>query len=137
MAKAKQNTRLEASLAACKEPEATDTRDFLARVGDKWTILIIIVLANRPHNRARFSEIKNAIEGISQTMLTSTLRSLERDGIIVREIFPEVPPRVEYELTKFGVGLFEPMKTLAEWVVKNWSAVKSARSQFDQKEKKK
>ena len=118
-------------MAACKEHGALDTRDFLGRISDKWSILIVVVLASHPNKKARFSEIKKSIEGISQTMLTATLRSLERDGIVSREVFPEVPPKVEYELTSFGLGLLKPMNMLLEWVSENWGEVKKARKRYD------
>jgi DNA-binding HxlR family transcriptional regulator len=76
---------------------------------------------------------QNSVGGISQTMLTATLRNLERDGMVVREIFPEVPPRVEYELTKLGLSMLEPMQGLIDWVAANWATVKKARERFDSK----
>ncbi len=115
----------------CKSEADLDTRQFLAKVGDKWSILVVIILSEAPKQRLRFSELKNNIEGISQTMLTTTLRNLERDGMVIREIFPQVPPRVEYELTKLGRSVLEPMQELAIWVEKNWGAVKKAREKFD------
>lgn len=120
---------------ACGGETGTATRDFIGRIGDKWSIMIVMVLAHQPSHRARFSDLKNGIDGISQTMLTSTLRALERDGIIEREIFPEVPPRVEYELTKFGMSLLEPIKALSDWVVKNWNHVRKSREKFDANQK--
>lgn len=119
-------------LQACGEAVAVDTRDYLGRISDKWTILLVVVLSYMPGNRGRFSELKRALEGISQTVLTSTLRSLERDGIVVREVFPEVPPRVEYQLTELGLALLTPMKSLTDWVVRNGSRVKAARESYDQ-----
>lgn len=116
---------------SCKSERAEATRDFISRIADKWTILIVVVLSRHPDNRARFSDLKRGIEGISQTMLTSTLRSLERDGIVHREVFPEIPPRVEYELTKLGLSLLEPMQQLTAWALKNWSTVKHSREKFD------
>jgi DNA-binding HxlR family transcriptional regulator len=109
--------------------------DFLGRIGDKWTILIVVVLSQQPKHRARFSELKNGIQGISQTMLTSTLRALERDGLVTREVFAEIPPRVEYELTPFGLSVLEPMRALANWVSKNWGKAQQARKLYDQKSK--
>jgi DNA-binding HxlR family transcriptional regulator len=117
---------------ACKSERAVATREFISRIADKWTILIVMVLSRQPKHRARFSEIKMGIEGISQTMLTATLRSLERDGIVIRESFPEIPPRVEYELTKLGLSVLEPMQELTSWVLKNWDVVKQSREKFDQ-----
>src|SRR3954463_15654406 len=120
---------------ACQSDRALAFQDFLSRMGDKWTILIVVVLSKQPQQRARFSELKNGIPGISQTMLTSTLRALERDGIITREVFPEVPPRVEYEITTFGLSVLEPIHALAEWVTKNWGKANRAREIYDKKRK--
>src|SRR5580700_4537629 len=93
--------------AACGE-EGVAVREFLTKVGDKWSILIIVSLSQVPGCRARFSEIEKVIPAISQRMLTLTLRNLERDGLVTRELFPEVPPRVEYELTGLGKSLLAP-----------------------------
>src|ERR1700739_1797532 len=84
----------------------------LARIGDKWSVLIIMLLADGPR---RFNELKRMIGGISQRMLTLTLRGLERDGLVTRTMFPTIPPRVDYELTELGRGLIETMRTLARW----------------------
>ncbi|WP_419806205.1 winged helix-turn-helix transcriptional regulator [Terriglobus sp.] len=86
----------------CRSEETEPLREFLARVGDKWSILLVVTLSRKPNHRARFSELQKSIDGISQRMLTTTLRQLERDGLLSREVFPEVPPRVEYELTRLG-----------------------------------
>ncbi len=82
----------------------------LARLGDKWTILVMSHLAVAPDHRLRFSELKAGIEGITQRMLTVTLRHLERDGLLVRHYFPEVPPRVEYELTEMGASMLPALE---------------------------
>src|SRR6202035_6086187 len=87
--------------AVCGE-EGVAVREFLTKVGDKWTILIVVSLSQVPGCRARFSELEKMIPAISQRMLALTLRNLERDGLVTRELFPEVPPRVEYELTTLG-----------------------------------
>lgn len=116
--------------AACGE-EGIAIREFLTKVGDKWTMLIVVSLSQMPSCRARFSEIERAIPAISQRMLTLTLRNLERDGLIIREIFPEVPPRVEYELTKLGSSLLAPLQGLLDWVENNWPSIKKARGKFD------
>ncbi|MGE4130391.1 MAG: winged helix-turn-helix transcriptional regulator [Bdellovibrionales bacterium] len=134
MKKPKQNKDFPIVLA-CQTEEAIATRDFLSRIADKWSVLIVLVLSQQPNHRARFSDLKNGISGISQTMLTSTLRALERDGIVERELFPEVPPRVEYELTKCGLSVLEPMNALVNWVNKNWSTVKRSREAFDVRRK--
>ncbi len=110
-------------------------RELLTKVGDKWSIFLILSLARLLGNRARFSEIEKAIPGISQRMLTLTLRNLERDGLITREVFPEIPPRVEYELTTLGKSLLRPMQGLVDWVGTNWELVKKAQSRFDAKDR--
>ena len=84
-------------------------------------------------NRARFSELQRLVDGISQRMLTTTLRNLERDGFLQRESFPEIPPRVEYELTALGLCLLEPMEHLVGWIGNNWPAIKEAREHFDKR----
>src|SRR6266700_6238100 len=106
-------------------------REVLDRVGDKWSLLVIAMLEQRPTPRARFSELKRSIPGISQRMLTATLRSLERDGMLTRHVYAEVPPRVEYELTPLGRGLTEPVLGLVSWLQSNWPAIRSARDRFD------
>src|ERR1700691_6129004 len=87
-------------------------REVLNRVGDKWSVQIVALLGE---GSMRFSELRRAIEGISQRMLTLTLRGLERDGLLTRTVFPEIPPRVDYELTRLGKTLLEPIQALAEW----------------------
>jgi len=91
----------------------------------------MLSLAKLPGCRARFSDIERAIPGISQRMLTMTLRHLERDGLVTRELFPEVPPRVEYELSPLGKSLLQPMQGLVDWVTTYWEEVKEARGRFD------
>lgn len=106
-------------------------RELLTRLGDKWSVLLILTLAKMPEQRGRFSEVKKNIPGISQRMLTATLRNLERDGILKREVFAEVPPRVEYELTELGASILNPMKEIVVWIEGNWSTIKTSRDQFD------
>ena len=106
-------------------------REVLDRVGDKWTLLVIAMLEERPTQRARFSELKRAVPGISQRMLTATLRSLERDGLVTREVYPEVPPRVEYELTPLGREFMQPVRGLVGWLQSRWTSIKTAREKFD------
>jgi DNA-binding HxlR family transcriptional regulator len=108
-------------------------REMLDRVGDKWSLLVIAMLEQRPTPRARFSELKRSIPGISQRMLTSTLRSLERDGLLTRDVFAEVPPRVEYELTPLGKRFMQPVRGLVTWLQANWSAIRTARDAFDRR----
>jgi DNA-binding HxlR family transcriptional regulator len=103
----------------------------LARIGEKWSVLIIIMLAERPR---RFSELKRAIGGISQRMLTLSLRGLERDGLVKRTVFPVVPPRVEYELTPLGQSLRAPVSALGEWARSHLVEIDAARAEFDRRE---
>jgi DNA-binding HxlR family transcriptional regulator len=111
-------------------PEACPAvREVLNRVGDKWSVQIIALLGDGP---MRFSELRRQIEGISQRMLTLTLRNLERDGLITRTVFAEIPPRVEYELTKLGNTLLEPIQGLAEWAAEYRTSIQEARAVFDQ-----
>lgn len=103
----------------------------LARIGEKWSVLIIIMLAQETR---RFSELKRAIGGISQRMLTLSLRGLERDGLVKRTVFPVVPPRVEYELTPLGRSLQAPVSALGEWARSHLVEIDAAREAFDRKE---
>lgn len=100
----------------------------LSRVGDKWSVLIVMSLGERT---LRFSELKRAIGGISQRMLTLTLRGLERDGLVQRTAYPTVPPRVEYRLTPLGRSLRPPVDALAEWAFANEDAIARARTAYD------
>lgn len=102
----------------------------LARVGDKWSVLVISLLGNGPR---RFNEIKRMIGGISQRMLTLTLRGLERDGLVTRTIFPTIPPRVDYELTDLGKSLWKPVKALGEWARKHQPDIEAAKRRFDER----
>lgn len=103
-------------------------RGVLDRLGDKWTTLTMIVLAQRPH---RFSEIRRAIPDISKRMLTQTLRDLERDGLIARRVFPTKPPSVEYRLTELGESLLDPLTALIAWAESSQSSIAVARAEFD------
>ena len=109
-------------------------REVLNRVGDKWSVQIVAFLGD---GAMRFSDLRRSIEGISQRMLTLTLRGLERDGLISRTVFPEIPPRVEYELTKLGNTLLEPIQGLSEWAERNRVAIQDARTTFDARSRKK
>jgi DNA-binding HxlR family transcriptional regulator len=100
----------------------------LARVGDKWSVFVIMQLIGGPR---RFNEIKRMVSGISQRMLTLTLRGLERDGLVTRTVFPTIPPRVDYELTDLGRGLAEPVKALGQWAFAHLPEIEGARSSFD------
>ena len=119
------------SAFVCGHEDPAAVRELLTKVGDKWSIFLILSLAKLPGGRARFSELERAIPGISQRMLTLTLRNLERDGLLTRELFPEVPLRVEYELTTLSRSLLRPMQGLVDWVTENWKQVKQARIEFD------
>jgi DNA-binding HxlR family transcriptional regulator len=102
--------------------------EVLARVGDKWTVLVVGMLGDGPK---RFNELRRAIGSISQRMLTLTLRGLERDGLVTRTVFPTIPPRVDYELTRLGRSLLEPVSELGLWARQNRSAIADARRRFD------
>ncbi len=104
----------------------------LARVGEKWSVLIIMFLAAKPR---RFTEIKRAINGISQRMLTLCLRGLERDGLIKRTVYAVMPPHVEYELTPLGRSLTEPVIALGTWAGQHIADIDAAREAFDAREK--
>src|SRR5215471_9107112 len=126
-------SRREAESARLTAHHDCEFRDVLDRVGDKWSLLVIAMLEQRPAPRARFSELKRSIPGISQRMLTATLRNLERDGLLTREIFPEVPPRVEYELTPLGRRFMQPVRGLVSWLQANWASIRTARDAFDRR----
>ena len=107
----------------CKEVAQT-----LSLVGDKWAVLVIMFLSKGPR---RFNELKRVIGGISQRMLTLTLRELEREGLVTRTLFPTIPPRVDYELTDLGRSLQEPVMALGCWAIRTQPVLKEARSRFD------
>ena len=100
----------------------------LARIGDKWSVLVVSRLGDGP---LRFNELRRTIGGISQRMLTLTLRGLERDGLITRTVFPTIPPRVDYELTRLGRSLLEPVSGIGLWARQNRAAIEAARQRFD------
>ncbi len=108
--------------------EGCPLRDILDRVGDKWSVLVVVLLRE---GKLRFSDLRRSIEGISQRMLTHTLRQLERDGLVERTVYPSVPMRVEYELTALGRTLIGPLTTLAEWAESHRGAILSARAAYD------
>lgn len=115
-------TKGEFDLAQCP------VRGILDRLGDKWTTLIVIILAGGAH---RFSEIRRAIPDISKRMLTQTLRDLERDGLILRRVYPTKPPSVDYRLTELGESLLEPIVTLITWAERSQGRIAEARRAFD------
>ena len=102
--------------------------DILNRIGDKWSVMIVGYLKRKT---MRFNELRHAIGGISQRMLTLTLRNLERDGLVTRTVYPEIPPRVEYELTTLGRTLTEPLSALWVWASEHQNEVKEARARYD------
>ena len=102
--------------------------EVLARVGDKWTVLVVSTLGGGPK---RFNELRRALGSISQRMLTLTLRALERDGLVTRTVFPTVPPRVDYELTRLGRSLLAPVSALSLWALQNRDGIQDARRRFD------
>lgn len=109
-------------------PGACPVRDVVDHLGDKWSTLLIVVLASGPQ---RFSAIRRAVPDISQRMLTQTLRDLQRDGLIQREVFPTVPPSVEYRLSPLGESLLDPLAALVTWASANHAAIKTARQAYD------
>lgn len=120
-----------ATSAARKLRDALDhcpIRNVLDRLGDKWSLLIVHMLAAAP---LRFGALRRAIPDISQRMLTQTLRDLQRDGLIERRVFPTVPPSVEYRLTAMGKSLLKPMQELVDWAEKHQRRINNARSGFD------
>lgn len=110
------------------DPKNCPVRDVFAHIGDKWASLILQTLGLRPH---RFGELKRAIPDISQAMLTGTLRSLQRDGFVRREVFPTQPPSVEYSLTELGQSLLGPVAALAVWTAEHHGRIREARATYD------
>ncbi|SBU97854.1 transcriptional regulator, HxlR family [Streptomyces sp. Ncost-T6T-1] len=108
--------------------EGCEVRQILDRVADKWSLLAIAHLERRT---LRFSELRRLIEGISQRMLTVTLRQLERDGLVRRTVYPVVPPRVEYELTELGATLHTTIRSLVDWTESHQQEIAQARSDYD------
>jgi len=108
---------------ACIEVSAV-----LSLVGEKWTVMVVMVLLERPR---RFNDIRRTIGGISQQMLTRTLKALERDGMVSRTVYPTVPPQVEYALTELGRSLSEPMRALGEWASSRREEIEGNRIRFD------
>src|SRR6476661_4162939 len=102
--------------------------DILNRIGDKWSVMIVGWLTGRT---MRFNELRHGIGGISQRMLTLTLRNLERDGLVTRTVYPEIPPRVEYQLTELGRTLTEPLDALWNWAAAHQHDVNIARTAYD------
>jgi DNA-binding HxlR family transcriptional regulator len=119
------------------EPEEIDPRvealvtELIGRVADKWTMLILEVLTE--HGTVRFTRIGKLVDGISQKMLTQTLRQMERDGLVLRRVYPVIPPKVEYSLTRLGSTLSEAFCGVWHWADQNLTLIESARREFDQR----
>jgi len=111
-------------------------RELLGRIADKWTALVMAMLAEAP-GPMRFGELRRAVPGISQKMLTQTLREMERDGLVVRTLYPQIPPRVEYAMTALGATLREPLHVLTNWVEAHMAEVNASQQAFDRREKRK
>jgi DNA-binding HxlR family transcriptional regulator len=111
--------------------EDCEVRQVLDRIAGKWSLLSIALLAGGPQ---RFSELKRRIDGISQRMLTVTLRQLERDGLVERTVHPVVPPRVDYELTPLGVTLLDTVEALVQWTETHQATIAAARTAYDARE---
>lgn len=110
------------------DAECLATREILNRVGDKWSVLVVVILGEGPQ---RFNALKRALDGISQRMLTATLRGLERDGLVKRTVRPTNPPQVDYALTPLGRTLLEPVSVLATWAQGHRAEVYRARAAFE------
>lgn len=106
----------------------------LARLGDKWTILVISLLSLSPDAPMRFGALRRGIPDISQRMLTLTLRSLERDGLVTRRYYTELPPRVEYALTARGRSMLAPLAAFTSWIRDTWQDIEESRRAFDVRE---
>jgi len=109
------------------------TRQALDLIADKWTTLLIYLLSR---GKQRYGDLHRQVGGISQKMLTQTLRKLERDGLVTRHVYPEVPPRTEYELTKLGHTLIGPLGALCEWAGTHLAELEQARKRYDHLQKK-
>jgi len=119
--------KVDASHADCQA-----SAEILDRIGDKWTVLVVVALEQGP---LRYNEIRRVVGGISQRMLTLTLKALERDGLVKRTMYPTIPPRVDYELTELGNRLMVPLQSLYDWAVKHRPAMLAARKKFAEKER--
>lgn len=115
----------------CSKQSFCPVKDIMATFGDKWSMYAVLLLGQ--HDKMRFNDLRCNIHGISQRMLTVTLRSLEENGIVSRKLFAEVPPRVEYQLTTLGEGLLGQLVSLAKWANQNFTEVVSARKAYESK----
>jgi DNA-binding HxlR family transcriptional regulator len=112
----------------CDTESACDVRKILDLIGDKWSLLVMSTLGEQT---MRFMELRRRIDGISQRMLTLTLRQLERDGLVQRTIYPEIPPRVEYRITPLGSTLQASVFGIVSWAVDNRDEIEAARNRYD------
>lgn len=112
-------------------PQCSAVNDILSRVGDKWSVRVVLSLAQ---GSRRFGQLRREIDGISQRMLTRTLRNLERDGLVERTVTPSVPLRVDYELTVLGRSLCKPIALLGDWAITNMGRIEAARAAYDERE---
>jgi DNA-binding HxlR family transcriptional regulator len=122
--------RVEVEAQPVANPTACRAREILDRVGDKWSLYVVTLLGN---GTMRFSELQRAIEGITPRMLTVTLRTLERDGLVTRTVYPVVPPRVDYDLTPIGSTLLEAVTPLVEWAGAHLADIDTARADYDRR----
>lgn len=116
---------------ACSRKNICPVKDIMAGYGDKWSMYAVLLLGQ--NRKMRFNELRTGIEGISQRMLTVTLRSLEEDGIVSRTLYPEIPPRVEYELTALGESLLKQLLPLATWAEKHFEEIMKARKMYEKR----
>jgi DNA-binding HxlR family transcriptional regulator len=121
------------SVRACEAGHKSAVTETLARIGDKWTVMVVGALHQGP---MRYNQIRRAVEGISQRMLTLTLKGLEEDGLVNRTMYPTIPPRVDYELTVLGRKLIVPLQSLYDWAVEHRPAMLAAREKFAKKRRK-
>jgi DNA-binding HxlR family transcriptional regulator len=121
------------SVRACEAGHKGAVTETLARIGDKWTVMVVGALHHGP---MRYNQIRRAVEGISQRMLTLTLKGLEEDGLVNRTMYPTIPPRVDYELTDLGRKLIVPLQSLYDWAVEHRPAMLAAREKFAKKQQK-
>lgn len=123
-----EHSHVSPSTCSNEYPGSDVIRDVLSRVGDKWSLLVVGLLHDHP---LRFTELQRRVDGISHRMLTQTLRNLERDGLVSRRAYPEIPPRVEYAATELGRSLAEPVLGLVGWAAANHEEITAARETYD------
>lgn len=129
---AKEKERIHSVFAGtCTQKKLCPVKDIMSSYGDKWSMYAVLRLGQ--HGTLRFNEMREGISGISQRMLTVTLRSLEADGIVMRTIYPEIPPRVEYRLTELGESLLRQLLHLAAWAEDNVAQIVKARKKYQKK----